>query len=172
MKGFGIYVKNDLLEPKHYWGMRESIWLYLWLLDKMTSVSENGIGKILGGKPIKDTDFSEDVGCSTKTYHRWLKVLVKGKYINKKRTPYGLILTVNKAKKVFGQKGQIRPLSNREKGQKVTREGTVMSTLYAENVPSNKTRQLDKTYNNTRSQVKINKGLQSMKEIFESRRIK
>lgn len=99
MKGFGIYVKNDLLEPKHIQNMGEAVWLYLWLLDKMTSINENGVGKILGGKPIKYDDINIDLGIHRNTYTLWLNRLRDTGYINTLRTPHGLVVVVNKAQK-------------------------------------------------------------------------
>jgi len=101
MKGFGIYVKNDLLEPKHIKAMGASVWLYLWLLDKMTSVSEDGIGKILGGRPITYDEIYIDLGITRDRYVDWLKSLRDGGYINTLRTPNGLVITIIKAKKKF-----------------------------------------------------------------------
>lgn len=104
MKGFGIEIKNNLLEPKHLDGMDISVWLYMWLLDKITSVNENGIGKILGGKPVKFEEVEKELGMSERTYHRWVAKLKKNGYINVKVAPYGLIFTINKAHKRFGNR--------------------------------------------------------------------
>lgn len=104
MKGFGIYVKNDLLEKKHFDQMGITIWLYLWFLDKMTSISEDGIGLVLGGKPITFSDVEEELGITDSTYSRWIAVLKKYEYINVIRTPHGLRVTVNRAVKKFGNK--------------------------------------------------------------------
>lgn len=103
MKGYGIYVKNDLLEPKHYKAMGQSIWLYLWLLDKMTSVSENGTGKVLGGSPIKLETIAKDLPMSDRSFTRYVDKLEQSEYITALRTPYGYIFTVTKAKKKFGR---------------------------------------------------------------------
>jgi len=101
MKGFYIQVKNDLLAPKHFHAMGESIWLFLWCLDHMTSISENGVGKVLGGKPIKYDDLKDELDVSERSYSRWIATLKKHGYINTIRTPYGLTLSVNKASKKF-----------------------------------------------------------------------
>ena len=53
MKGYFIEITNNLLDPKHQKAMKESVWLFMWLIDKMTSITEEGIGRVLGGKPIK-----------------------------------------------------------------------------------------------------------------------
>lgn len=103
MKGYGIYVKNDLLEPKHIEAMSDgSIFLYLWLLDKMTSISEEGIGLVLGGKPIKQSEFEKETGIKKSTYNRYVKRLKYYGYISTTRTPFGLVFRVNKATKIFG----------------------------------------------------------------------
>lgn len=105
MKGFGIYVKNNLLEPKHVEKFGANpLFLYLWLLDKMTSVNENGVGKVLGNKPVNYLDVKVDLGIDDRTYRRWVKKLREEGYINTVRAPHGLIITVNKAEKIFGKK--------------------------------------------------------------------
>lgn len=110
MKGFYIQVKNGLLDPRHVHAMhgdRNSgcIWLFLWLLDKMTIVDyEKGEGKVLGGKPIKYVEIKKDLGFSRRTYAEYIKILRSGNYIKTTQTPYGLVIIVYKAFKVFGQK--------------------------------------------------------------------
>ena len=104
MKGFYIEITNNLLEPKHYKIMKESVWLYMWMIDKMTSVSEEGVGKILGGKPIIYEEVNKELGITRRVYTDWVRKLRRGKYINTLRTPTGLVMTVNKAKKRFHQK--------------------------------------------------------------------
>jgi hypothetical protein len=104
MKGYYIEITNNLLDPKHRKRMQESVWLFMWLLDKMTSISEEGIGKVLGGKPIKYEEIKKDLGISRSTFNRWTDILIKEKYIITIRTPYGLSFSINKAKKTFGQK--------------------------------------------------------------------
>lgn len=101
MKGFYIDITNNLLDPKHLKGMKESVWLFMWLLDKMTSITEEGVGMVLGGKPIKYEEVKDELEISERTYKRWVSTLKRHKYINVKRAPYGLILSVNKAKKRF-----------------------------------------------------------------------
>lgn len=103
MKGFGIEIKNNLLDPKHIEHMGIAVWLYMWCIDKMTSIDEDGVGKVLGGKPIKYEELGEELGISVRTYRRWVSILTKEGYINTKATMRGLIFTVNKAHKRFGK---------------------------------------------------------------------
>lgn len=145
MKGFGIYVKNDLLEPKHVKAMGGdrncgALWLYLWLLDKMTVIDhDKGEGKVLGDKPIKHEDIKNDLGISRMTYSRWINILRDNNYIQTKRTPYGLIIIVNKAQKIFNNKEKKRSNLN------VTSKGSLELHHSAVGVTSNKTIQLDNT---------------------------
>lgn len=84
--------------------MGQSVWLFMWLLDRMTSVSEEGVGKVLGGRPITHVELEESLGISKRTYVRWVELLRTGGYIETLRTPNGLCISVNKAKKSFGNR--------------------------------------------------------------------
>lgn len=139
MKGFGIYVKNDLLDPKHHERMGVSIWLYLWLLDAMTSISEQGVGSVLGGKPIKYEDVNKDLGLSRSTYLRYVATLKEAGYIETKRTPVGLVITVHKAKKIF-KKGSVKS----DTSQKAS-DMSKVTHLMSENDTSNKDNTVDNT---------------------------
>jgi hypothetical protein len=140
MKGHFISVKNDLLEAKHIENMGPSpLWLYLWFLDKMTKIDqESEEGKVLGGKPICFEDVAI-LGISQSTYKRWVNTLRKSGYIETLRTPKGLVITVNKAFKVFGQqtykgKGQYRPIARSDVSYRRVRSD-----------PSNIRQDIDKT---------------------------
>ena len=104
MKGYWIEIVNNLLEPKHRKAMKESVWLFMWLLDKITSITEEQIGMVLGGKPITYEEVNKDLEVPERTYRDWVARLKKHQYIVAKRAPNGLIFYVNKAKKRFGQK--------------------------------------------------------------------
>lgn len=104
MKGFGIEIKNNLLDPKHVENMGVAVWLYMWFLDKITKIDDKGIGWVLGGKPIILKDTEKDLALSERTYNRWMADLRGHGYINTLRTPHGLVITVNKAFKRFGNK--------------------------------------------------------------------
>lgn len=104
MKGFGIEVKNTLLDIKHVERMGIAVWLYMWYLDKMTSISEEGIGLVLNGRVIKFEEVSDELGISDRTYSRWVKTLSENGYINVERAMLGMKISVNKAHKYFGKK--------------------------------------------------------------------
>lgn len=145
MKGFGIYVKNNLLEDKHRLAMGEAVWLYLWLLDRMTSVTETGFGKVLGGKPITKDDFiSSFPSLSRPTYERYIKKLRDAGYIDTVRTPYGLVIKVHKAEKIFGNKRDVSNMKHPDVS-KVSNSSIKNDTSLLKNDTSNKTIQLDNT---------------------------
>lgn len=103
MKGYYINVKNDLIDPKHHKKMGSSVWEFMWLLDKTTSVNERGIGTILGGRPIKLEELGNEIGESRQTVSENIKRLRIEGYINVVHSPYGMVITVNKSSKVFGK---------------------------------------------------------------------
>jgi hypothetical protein len=104
--GYYITIKNNLLEPKHIEKMGSSVWLYMWFIDKIMAINENGIGKVLNGRPIIFERVEADLGISRRTYLRWVKQLEDAKYIRTIRTPRGLTIYVNKAAKMWGSKAQ------------------------------------------------------------------
>lgn len=104
MNGFFVSITNNLLEDKHFERMGISVWLYMWLIDRMTEISE-GQGIVNHGNPITyemvQANFST---ISVRTYRRMIDTLREAGYINTMRSPYGLYITINKAKKQFGRK--------------------------------------------------------------------
>lgn len=140
MNGFYISIKNDLLEKKHFDAMGSSVWLYMWLIDKVTSISEDGVGKVLGGKPIKHEDFKDNLDLNRRTYIRYVQQLEEAGYITTLRTPYGLVFHVTKAKKLFGSPK--KPVEKRSDKNVTSRTKNVTSP--DKFVTSNKTSQLDK----------------------------
>lgn len=133
---FYITVSNGLLEGDHQKKMASAVWQFMWCLDKLTSINEEGEGKVLGGKPIKLTDIH---GSSERTNSRNLNKLEKMGYIKLIHTPYGISIRVMKAKKKFGRRDDNNGVPNRsaKSGVPLTKNG----------VP-NKTLQLDTTVDN------------------------
>ena len=106
MKGFDITIKNELLEKKHIENMGVAVWLYMWLVDKITSIREDQVGIVLGGKPIKYEEVYKELGISQRTYANWIRILKKYPYIIIKRTPHGLVYNVLKAHKRYATFGK------------------------------------------------------------------
>lgn len=153
MKGYYIQVTNGLLDSKHFKKMGPAVWLFMWLLDKMTSISEEGIGLVLGGKPIKYEEVKEDLEMSYATYKRWLSTLKKENYIITIRTPYGHTIKVCKAQKTFGQKHrQLKNELSKKKGESsnVSQRKLKNEPQIAQKSPNKEDKTVDKTVDKTR----------------------
>ena len=108
MKGFYIEITNNLLEKKHRKKMGSAVWEFMWCLDKITKIDEDGMGWILGGKPINLKDLRKELGITEPKISKNLNKLKNEGYLNLRRTPYGLVISVNKAKKRFAQKPEVK----------------------------------------------------------------
>ena len=104
MKGFYIEVTNNLLDPKHRKAMGTAVWEFMWCLDKITKVDDEGIGYILGGKPVNLKEIANEIGITEPKISKNLNKLKNKGYLMLTRTPYGLIIRLNKAKKRFAHK--------------------------------------------------------------------
>ena len=89
MKKTWIKIKRGLLEPKHREILGIRIWLYLYMLDKVNW--ETGI--IYGWK---DEDEAEDFSMPHRTLQKQRQQLEADGYINCKKKPYCLDITVYK----------------------------------------------------------------------------
>lgn len=120
--------------------MGTAVWEFMWCLDKVTKVDNQGMGWVLGGKPVKLDELG--LGTSEDTVSRNLNKLHDEGYIKLIRTPYGLSIRVFKAKKRFYKNA----VSDDEK-----RSGTNVESLrknavsLRKNVESNKTVTVDST---------------------------
>lgn len=102
MDEFYLSIKSSLIEYKHYIAMGNCVWLYMWLLDRVTKIDADGFGVVWGGKPVKLEDFKGNLELKKRTYARYVNQLEEAGYISTTRTPYGLTFKVAKAKKFFG----------------------------------------------------------------------
>jgi hypothetical protein len=87
--------------------MRESVWLFIYVVDKQTKGIKDGRGQVLGGSPIRDRDIAEALRMSTKTIARWREVLLTEGYVTARRTPYGFVYAVSKPKR-WAERDQTR----------------------------------------------------------------
>ena len=97
-----IPVSNGILTPEHRRALGGGIWEFLWCLDKITKIDRNGNGVLLGGRPIQIKEIAEQLGASEDTVSRNIHRLSPD-YLALKRTPYGVLILVMKAKKRFGK---------------------------------------------------------------------
>ncbi len=95
-KTYRIHVSTGIFE--HCPDMLDSVWLFLWYIDRTTEES-NGEGRVLGGVPIVDSRPASELRMPVKTIRRWRLHLEEKEYIRIRRTPYGHVITLLKSKK-------------------------------------------------------------------------
>ena len=165
MKGFGIHVKNDLIEKKHIERMGVSVWLYMLLLDKVTKIDKD-IGFVLGGKPIIESEITEEMGISPATYYRWVATLRKHEYISTTRTPRGLVFRIYKAVKpsIKNDKSRIVTSDKSDSTKVITRPITSDKSNKTVTVDSNsKTLSKDKGEAPQKGDPSVNKIMEAFK---------
>lgn len=87
------------------------MWEFMWCIDKITKIDDAGLGWVLGGKPINLKNLTADMGVHATTVSRNLNKLQKFGYLSLMHTPYGIRISINKAKKVF-KKGRGNHVEN------------------------------------------------------------
>jgi DNA-binding Lrp family transcriptional regulator len=97
--------------------MGTAVWEFMWCIDKITKIDDEQTGWVLGGKPVNLKDIKEEIGITEPKISKNLKKLKDEGYLIIKRTPYGLIIRVNKAYKRFNQKGKSQGKRFAEKGK-------------------------------------------------------
>ncbi len=135
-----IYVWNGILESKHRKKIGPACWEFLWCLDRITKEKE-GVGIVLGGKPVTYAEIAQDFGVSEKTIQRHMERLTREGYITGILTPRGYSLRVAnscKFKKQVGQKCPTtitaQPEGNRTATEQVLR--TKVSTQVGQKCPA------------------------------------
>ncbi len=115
---YNVPLSNELLyQPGHINKMGQSVWTYLWFLDRITAEHETETGKIgivLYKKIISPDQIASELNSqfSTRQIKRHIAVLKKHGYISSFRTKKGCWYIVNNSTK-FSQ----RDISVPEKGQ-------------------------------------------------------
>lgn len=96
---YPLRIWTGLLDDyKHREAMGMAVWLYLWLIARVTK-EEQGMGMVLGGKFLKINEICEELNLPERTIRRWLSRLAKMAYIETVATRFGLSICVNKSKK-------------------------------------------------------------------------
>lgn len=98
---FYITISNGLMKDGHRKRMGEAVWEFMWLIDKVTKIDDEGRGHVLGGRPILLNEIANDHGVDHETVSRNLIKLESQGYIIKRRTPRGIVIFIEKAKKGF-----------------------------------------------------------------------
>lgn len=111
---YRIPVSNGIFEHREKVG--SAIWLFLLLVD-WTTVEQDGLGQVLGGKPVTAKKLKEALRLEERQVRAQLQRLQSIKFIRLKRTSYGFVIEVLKSKKFFfrdRQKVAALPLPDRQ----------------------------------------------------------
>lgn len=101
MKNYPIGISNGIFQHRNKIG--NTIWEFMWLLDKVTRIDDRGVGWVWGGKPVKLEEIGGDLSLHKTTVSRNLNHLKKMGYIRVMRTPHGVKIGVDKCQKRFSK---------------------------------------------------------------------
>ncbi len=139
---FFITVSNGLLEGKHRKRIGTAIWEFMWLLDRITKIDDEGNGWILGGKPVQLKEMAN--GVSESQVSRNIRRLVKQGYVFVTLTPYGMRFIVANAKKRFSQNTKMPQIAKEVEPVKVADDNEPMSlTMFVEYCNQSKQRHIN-----------------------------
>ena len=158
---FYIQVSNGLLKNGHRKRIGEAVWEFMWCIDKITQIDEDGSGWVLGGKPIQLKELIDDMGVHATTVSRNLNKLQKEGYLGLMRTPRGIKIKVNKAKKIF-KKNKGNAVEKPGDGQK---RFSTNATRFSANAKSNIRQLCQRTEYYKYSNGKNQKNLKRLQEL-------
>jgi hypothetical protein len=96
-----IGARAGLIDPKHVKAIGSARWLYDWILWRVTS-EQDGLGRVLGGSPVRCEEIADDLGVGLRTVYRWMRRL-RGGYIRTRHVVsygrHGLSIEVLRSKK-------------------------------------------------------------------------
>ena len=120
----------------HYDRIGIGLWAFAWLVDRIpTDGEQDGIGKVLGGKPIKIKEICSSIrGATYESVRRQLDTLERHGYIRRRRTPYGSVIEVMNSRKwgIWRSGENCIPRQSPIKENRVLRQsGRERSALYA-----------------------------------------
>lgn len=97
-RNYNTGLRGVLFDSRHYARMGQAVWLFGWLVLRETR-ERDGIGFVLGGRPVTYREIEEETGFARKSLERWMRVLRRGGYIETTTAPGGVIVRILKAKK-------------------------------------------------------------------------
>ena len=100
---FYITISNGLIKGDHRKKMGEAVWEFMWCIDRVTKIDDEGFGWVLGGKPINLSEPANDMEVHEVTVSRNLTKVEEKGYIKKFLTPNGIRILVSKAKQGFNR---------------------------------------------------------------------
>jgi hypothetical protein len=98
-ESYPVPVWNGIFD--HYERMGDALWTFMWLIDRIPKNGEReGVGRVLGGKPVKIADIVDSMRGSTyKAIRLQFDGLEAKGYISRRRTPYGYVIEVQNSRK-------------------------------------------------------------------------
>lgn len=157
-----------LLESHHRENIGPALWEFLWLISKTTKeIKRDGetIGIVLGGKPVRVSEISNDLGISERSVRRNLTRLKKHGYVETVRTPYGEVYNVKNSKKFAKNRnnsGKVEIMKQKKRVDKNVLSETVESGHIC---PRDRTHMSKRTDRNVLSN-KIKKDKERIKNIY------
>jgi hypothetical protein len=95
---YPITIWSGLLTPHHRNRIGIAIWVFWWCIRRTTN-EKNGFGYVLHGSRIKVSRIADELGVSERSVKTDLARLRRGGYIDVRRIPYGLVITVLRSKR-------------------------------------------------------------------------
>jgi hypothetical protein len=119
---YPFYVWSGLLTPQHRKQMGIAIWVYEWCLRRITH-EKDGLGFVLGGSRIKVGRIARELGVSERSVKTDLARLRTYGYLQIKRIPYGLVITVLRSKRgLNGKRSAGSCLSEKDRNLPISSE--------------------------------------------------
>ncbi|MDD3926360.1 MAG: HTH domain-containing protein [bacterium] len=118
VQGYIIPISNGILDPKHVNQIGQSLWVFMWMIDKtIGEYDDNGLryGKVLNGKAFTTGALASELGIDERTVRRYIARLKKYEYITVKKTRYGMVAEVTKSKKWRTDKNGRTDISSQDK---------------------------------------------------------
>ncbi len=130
-RNYWFPVSNGIFE--HRERIKDALWLFLWYIDRTTKEDEGGdggkVGRVLGGKPILDSEVARDLQCTKRTVCTWRNRLHRCGYIKATRAPYGYTVRVLKSKKWFRENSASRRTGSGKNSASLSHEvGEILPT--------------------------------------------
>lgn len=85
-ENFWVGVKGGLVAEKHYYAMKDAVWLFLWLVLRQTGLNESGEGIVNYGHPITRQEITENTGFADWRIERWTDRLRRTDYIRTEKS--------------------------------------------------------------------------------------
>jgi hypothetical protein len=85
-ENFWVGVKGGLIEERHYYAMRDAVWLFLWLVLRQTGINEAGEGVVKYGHPVTRKEITENTGFADWRVERWIDRLRRTDYIRTQKS--------------------------------------------------------------------------------------